>query len=297
MTLVERALIPTSVECLTSHRAMLGEGPIWDWRRDRLIWVDILGGDTLVLQGAKGVFEAVRPKSPLTSIGLAAEGGYVATTYRSFCMLDEDLGIASSLPDTEPDLPGNRFNDGKVDPLGRFWSGTMDCDIVRVSGALYRFDGGDVRRLDDGYGITNGPAFSLDGRIAYHTDTAIGKIYAFDLDNQGEIITKRQFIVLPEGVGKPDGMTIDRAGRLYVAHFGGARISRWLADGSYDGRIDLPARNVTSLCFGGPAFDTIFATTASIEDAGNPLAGAAFRIRLDAIGRREPLFIASPGRD
>src|SRR5439155_17098095 len=126
----------------------------------------------------------------------------------------------------EADQPGNRFNDGFVDSEGRLWFGSMDDSEGEKTGALYRFDGKHVVRMDDGYIITNGPAVSPDGRTLYHTDTLDKQVYAFDLSADGALSNKRTFVEIADG-GYPDGMAVDAEGHLWVCTFGGWRIDRF----------------------------------------------------------------------
>lgn len=194
----------------------------------------------------------------------------------------------------EAELPGNRFNDGHVGADGALWFGSMDDAEHQPSGALYRFDGAQVARMDEGYIITNGPAVSPDGRTLYHTDTLDKRIYAFDLAADGGLSNKRPFVELQDG-GYPDGMAVDAAGHLWVATFGGWRIDRFDAGGRKAGEVRFPCANVTKLAFGGDDLRTVYATTARKglspnELATQPLAGGLFSFRVETPGLPQHLL-------
>jgi sugar lactone lactonase YvrE len=196
----------------------------------------------------------------------------------------------------EPGLPGNRLNDAKVDPLGRVWFGTMDNAEKLRSGAFYRLDPDfSVHQVDHGYICANGPTFSPDGAIVYHTDSTLREIYRFDVQPDGSLSNKRVFARFAEEEGYPDGMTTDREGCVWVAHWGGWRITRFRPDGTRDRVVRLPVSQVTSCNFGGERLDRMFVTSARIglsaaQLAREPLAGGLFEIDPGTIGLPTPKF-------
>jgi sugar lactone lactonase YvrE len=205
--------------------------------------------------------------------------GLIAGLKSGFHDLDLDPVTLRLIGDPEPDRPDNRLNDAKADAQGRIWAGSKDDRDAAASGALYRLDA-DRRwsRHDDGYGVTNGPAFNPDGSILYHTDSPARTVYAFDLAADGTVSGKRPFIRFEEEWGYPDGMTTDAEGGLWIAHWDGGRISRFLPDGRFDRSIALPAANITSIAFAGPALDRMFVTSASLDDDRHEHAGALFEV-------------------
>lgn len=272
---------------------MLGEGPLWDDRTNTLWWVDILLGKLNSLHPATGNHIERSLDRPLTSINKRACGGFIGTQYDGFVLLDDAANVIKHLGIVEPDVPTNRFNDAKVDPAGRLWAGTMDFNCETKSGALYRLDADLLwTRLDTdhGYIVTNGPTFSPDGKTLYHTDTIAKQVFAFDLQENGDLSNKRLFVELEEGQGFADGMTVDRAGNLYVNHYGGSRITRFDPAGGKINHYALPVSCVTSCTFGGPDLDRLYITTAaqSVEKEDRwdeePLAGNLFSLQADAIG-------------
>ena len=217
------------------------------------------------------------------SIAVRAAGGFVAGTQDGFALLDPDAGTFEVIDHPEADTPTNRFNDGKADPHGVFWAGTMDDGKRDRSGVLYALRP-DHRwtAVDLGYRITNGPAFSPDGTILYHTDTVDRTTFAFDL-TPGGVTNRRVFRDWRDVNGNPDGMTTDAAGHLWVAFWGGGCVRRVAPDGTIVGEYSLPVANVTSAAFGGPDLDRLFVTSARAELdaaalASQPLAGALFEL-------------------
>ncbi|MDB5688511.1 MAG: hypothetical protein JWL91_387 [Sphingomonas bacterium] len=261
---------------------MLGEGPVWIAREQALYWLDIAGRTVHRYDPATG--EATRWPAPfrITSIAPRAEGGFVGGSERGLVLIDASLGRFDVLVDPEPHLPGNRFNDGAVDPAGRFWAGTMDDAEEQATGALYRLDA-DLgwSRHDEGYRVTNGPAFSPDGRILYHTDSAARRIYRFALGGDGGLSDKRILAHFGQADGHPDGMAVDREGCLWVAFWDGWCVRRLSPEGEQIGLLPLPVQRPTSCAFGGADLELLFVTSATIgldeaARSAQPLAGGLF---------------------
>jgi sugar lactone lactonase YvrE len=183
----------------------------------------------------------------------------------------------------------NRLNDGFVDYRGRLWLGSMHDPEEALTGALYRLDGEHLKRCDQGYCITNGPAMSPDGRVLYHTDTLEKVIYAFDVGDDGELASKRVFARIEDGAGYPDGPAVDAEGFLWTGLFGGWGVRRYSPQGEVAGFVRFPCANVTKIAFGGPDLKTVYATTAwkglsEAQRAEQPLAGGVFRFEVDTPG-------------
>ncbi len=264
--------------------ALLGEGPVWIPAEGAVYWVDIKAPAVHRHDPATGENRSWPMPEEIGCIAPRARGGFVAALRSGFAWIDLDGVEIERFAAPEPDVPGNRFNDGKCDAAGRLWAGTMDDGETRPTGALYRLDpDGAWHRMDEGYVVTNGPAFRPDGRVLYHTDTFERVVYAFDLSADGSLSNKRPFVRIPEGEGYPDGMTCDAEGFLWVAHWGGWRLTRFTPEGEPERVIELPVAQVTSCCFGGPELDRLYVTTASIglDDAARdaqPLAGHLFEV-------------------
>ncbi len=270
--------------CLWPAGCELGEGPMWDARANVVRFVDIKRSQVHRLDpvtGARGTWSA---PAAIGSLGARANGGFVAGTRAGFALVDPDAGTFEVIDHPEAHLPTNRFNDGKVDPHGNFWAGTMDDARRDRSGTLYclRPDRG-WRAVDLGYRITNGPAFSPDGGTLYHSDTPDRTTFAFALAPDGTLSDKRVFRTWDDVSGFPDGMTTDAQGCLWVAFWGGWCVRRISPAGDVIAELPLPVSNVSSVAFGGPAFDRLFATSAQSDlDAAalgvQPLAGGLFEV-------------------
>ena len=179
----------------------------------------------------------------------------------------------------ERHLPHSRMNDAAVDRAGRLWAGTMDDREQAPTGCLYRLDPtGQWSRHDAGYVVSNGPAISPDHDVLYHTDTTRRVIYRFPLAADGSLGKREEFIAFRDEWGWPDGMATDVEGGLWVAHWGGARLSRFFPDGRLDRSIALPVSQVTSCCFAGPTLERMFVTTAAIGRDDEPLGGCLFEV-------------------
>jgi len=179
----------------------------------------------------------------------------------------------------EPHRPHNRLNDAKVDRNGRIWAGTMDDREEEVLGALHRLDPDFTWSAHDhGYGVTNGPTFSVDGRTLFHTDSMTRTVYAFDLSAEGNLTNKRVFLQFEETWGYPDGMCSDAEGCLWIAHWGGGRVSRFDDRGELLMSVALPATQITNCVFAGAQMDRMFVTSASVGLRDEPLAGSLFEI-------------------
>lgn len=272
--------------CLWPLGCELGEGPIWDAATQRLWFVDIQAPAIHRFDPASGAHDSWTTPWRVGSIALRASGGLIAGTEDGFAEIDPERGIYTLLDDPEagPALASNRFNDGKVDPHGMFWAGTMDEAKLARQGSLYRLGAGlSWTRNDTDYRISNGPAFSPDGRILYHNDTLDRITFAFDLTPDGSLTNKRVLVAWPEGVGNPDGLTTDAEGYLWQTFWGGSCVRRVSPAGAVVAEHRLPVTNVTSCAFGGAKLERLFVTTARQElDTGalatQPLAGGLFEI-------------------
>ncbi len=279
-----------AIHLVADVKALLGEGPVWVEAERALLWVDIKGRRIFRLDEA-GVREWATPMR-VGSIAPRAGGGFVAGTDEGFVAisLDRDEARFTPLCHPEADRPNNRFNDGKVDRAGRFWAGTMDDTEQDATGSLYRLDAPDrCTRVDNGYAVTNGPAFSPDGTILYHTDSSRRTIYAFPLASDGSLGERRTFAHFTAQEGYPDGMTVDAEGCLWVAFWDGWALRRFSPDGDMMTHIDVPVQRPTSVAFGGSALDRLYVTSARIglDRAAlsvQPSAGALFMLEAGCVG-------------
>ena len=284
------------IVCVADVRAQLGEGPVWVEAEQALYWTDIHGRLIHRRAFADGALSRWETPWRIGSLLPRESGGFIAGTDHGLAMIDPESGRFDLLADPEPDRPTNRFNDGKTDRQGRFWAGTMDDSEKAASGALYRVDP-DLgwTRIDDGYRVCNGPAFSPDGRILYHTDSARQVIYAFDLDESGAASNRRDFARFGPGDGYPDGMTVDSDGCLWVAFWDGWCLRRLSPEGEILSTLQVPVQRPTSCAFAGPDLDHLFITSARVglddgDLAGQFRAGGLFLSRPGIHGLAERLF-------
>lgn len=266
-------------------RDALGEGPVWSSRTNALYWVDISGCAVQRLDLTNGTIALWRTPE---MIGWVIERehapGFIAGFASGFAELELEPFAITHILDPEPERPRNRLNDAKADRRGRIWAGSMPLAADCAEGAFYRFDvDRRATEVDSGYTIANGPAFSADEEHLYHADSARRTIYRFRVHADGALSERIAFITFESGCGVPDGMTVDRDGGLWVAHWGGGRISRFHDDGTFDRSIVLPATQITSCAFAGPDLDRLFVTSASQGVEHEAHGGALFEVET---GRR-----------
>ena len=276
------------LKCVWETPAILGEGPLWVARENALYWVDVVGKQVHHYGIAGEAKKTWNFDTEITSLAPRKQGGFVGTTRKGFAFFDfnSDTVKPEMIASFETNIPGNRFNDGKVDFLGRFWAGSGDEANWRDElGSLYRLNADlTVQKIESNYICSNGPAFSVDHKTFYHNETMKGIVYAFDFSSEGEISNKRPFIQFKDGEGGCDGLTVDSEDCIWVCHFGGGRITRYSPKGELLQTIPFPVPNVTSCTFGGENLDTLFITTArygmSDEDvAKDPIAGSLFSFK------------------
>ena len=271
-------------ERVTDSVAYHAEGPAWSQRWGGLRWVDMLAGDVLSLtpdgtvrrRHVGTVAAAVRPRR---------DGGAVIAVERGFILEGAD-GALTPLDPVWSD-PGVRMNEGGCDPDGRFWCGSMAYDRRPGGAALYRLDPDhSVDRVLEGVTVSNGLEWSPDGSLAYYVDTATHRVDVFDYDRATGLTGRRPFVRLDDGE-RPDGLTVDATGGVWVALNGSGVVRRWSADGAPDEVVELPTRQVTACTFGGPGLDQLFVTTSreGMAPDDDPVAGSLFRADVGVPGR------------
>lgn len=275
-----------TASCVLDAKATLGEGPSWLPERRVLLWVDIESALVCLFDPATGGNRVWKLPSHVGVAVPTVRGDLLVATQRGFVRLELETGSVTPLLDPEADVPGNRFNDGKCDPQGRFWAGSIAYDRTPGAASLYRLDPSlDVRKMVSQVSTSNGLAWSLDGKVLYYIDTPTRRVDAFDFDGgSGDIANRRTIIKVPEDLGKPDGMTIDQEGMLWVALWGGWCVTRWNpATGELLGKVHVAAERTSSCCFGGDSHDMLYITSArtgldSEALSRQPLAGGVFAV-------------------
>jgi sugar lactone lactonase YvrE len=278
--------------CVCDASALLGEGPLWVERENAVYWVDIKGRalHRLVLDDLAHTAWPM-PEMLGWVVERREQPGFIAGFKSGFARLYLDPLRIEPICAPEAHLPYSRMNDAAVDRAGRIWAGTMDDREQEPSGCLYRLDGaGHCSRHDTGYVVSNGPTFSPEHDVLYHTDTTRRVIYRFAVAADGTLGAREEFVVFPEAWGWPDGMATDVEGGIWVAHWGGGRVSRFLPDGRLDRVVGLPVAQVTSCCFAGPTLERMFVTTAAIGRSDEPLAGGLFEVTPGVRGARTYAF-------
>lgn len=286
-----------SIDVAVAGQDQLGETPLWCDRTRKLWWVDIEQPKLRWFDPAKGS-DGLAPL-PGTFAGtqaLMADGRRLLAEDLTLYALDPETGARTDLSAVEPGID-NRLNDGRVDARGRFWVGTMDNQLHRPTGGLYRVDpDGSATRMAGEVIVSNGIAFSPDGRTLYFTDTRRHLCFAFDLDMDDGTITNRRVFADHTATGeRPDGACVDVDGCIWMAFFAGGRVVRHRPDGGVDKTIPLPVTNPTCLCFGGDDLQTLYVTSATKfltpqQRAAEPLAGALFAIHGAGQGLPENRF-------
>jgi sugar lactone lactonase YvrE len=272
------------VDIAIDVRAALAEGPSWDVATQTLLWIDIDGrrvhGHTDTGDWSFDI--GCRPGAVVTR----RDGDLVVAAEQGFHVLDRRTGTLTSIADASThEQPGTRMNDGKCDARGRFWAGTMASRDRPGSAHLYCLDpDGSLEVKLDGVSNSNGLGWSPDGRTMYYSDTPTRRTDAFDFDaDTGSIGNRRTFVDLAAAPGRPDGLTVDADGCVWIAFWDGWELRRFTPHGELDRRVELPVQNVTSCAFGGALLADLFVTSARSgltpdQLAAQPLAGAVFHV-------------------
>ena len=272
--------------------AELGEGPCWI-ARDKAVWFVDIKGRRLYRYGVEDKSKRSWPAPDQIGFALPAQDGSLVCGVRGgLYRFDPRTEHFSLIVAVEEDRPQNRLNDGFVAPDGSLWFGSMDDSESGISGALYRWTGGAPVQKEDGYGITNGPAMSPDGRTLYHNSTLEKIVYAFD-HKDGAVSNRRVFATVAEGYC--DGPSVDSAGVVHVGLFGGWGVDRYAPDGRRLVKIRFPCSAVTIAAFGGADLRGLYCTTAwkgqnAETRKTQPFAGALFRVRVDTPGLPQNLI-------
>lgn len=254
-----------SSECVLAARATLGEGACWFADEQRLYWVDILKCEVHRFDPATGRDEVRKTPCHVSLVQPTTRGDLVLGTRDGIARMDFVSGKFVLLCDPEAGVQGNRFNDGKPDPRGRLFAGTIAYDGSDKNAALWRIEPDlSFTKLIDRVGNSNGLGWSPDRRTFYWTDTKTSCVFAFDYDEvTGGIRHRRAVVEVDKSLGRPDGLTVDAEGFLWTALWAGHGVARWNpATGEMVAKVECPAANVTCPAFGGPDLDVLYFTTA-----------------------------------
>lgn len=283
---------------LVDARAMLGEGPCWHAEEQKLYWVDIVGQQLHCYDPETGNDNVWNLPEPVGCAVPRKSGGIVVAFKNSLAFLDLKTGALETVATVENAHEEMRFNDGKCDPAGRFWAGTMGGRSHGPIGKLYCLDTNlTLRVMETGITTSNGLTWNPDATVMYYIDTPTRQVAAYDFDgDSGAISGKRIVIKVPESVGFPDGMTSDQEGMLWIAMWGGWKVTRWNPhSGELLATYETPVRNTSSCCFGGSSLQDLYITSArtgNTEDelAAQPQAGGLFHLHTNVQGMETFLF-------
>ncbi len=288
-----RTISGESIRCVLPWQAIVGESPVWHPEDQSLYWVDIQSRQIHRFHPATGSNQTFDLPEIVTCIAPRAAGGLVLTLRKDFASFEPAALTLERLGEVEPNLPNNRFNDGKCDPQGRFWAGTMDAvHWSAPAGNLYRLDPDKtITRMQPNVICSNGSGWSPNGRKMYYTESFRYTIFVYDFDPcTGAISNRLPFATLDSNSGGfPDGMTVDADGFVWSNVVGLGRIHRYDPQGKLERIVQLPVPRATDCTFGGPDLKTLYVTSAretmSPEQlAAAPLSGSLFAIDCDVRG-------------
>ncbi|HMR29912.1 MAG TPA: SMP-30/gluconolactonase/LRE family protein [Geminicoccaceae bacterium] len=275
------------VDCVLDIKARVGEGAVWDDRDQALWWVDIQSCTLNRFDPATATNTLWTLPGRIGCFAPREQSGHVVAMQDGFAFFDTATGQLEPIADPEAHLPDNRFNDGTVDPAGRLIAGTMPMGPREPVAAIYRL--WPDRRWDRLWGdmvISNGMAFSPDGRTFYFADTEASRrtIWSCDYDaDSGAVGPRRVFVDTHGRPGRPDGGTVDADGCYWMAGVGGWELVRYTPGGEVDRVIPMPVEKPTKIAFGGRELDTLYVTSIVADDPKQPQAGGLFALRVPGV--------------
>ena len=277
-------------ECIWKSNTILGEGTLWVKSHNSIYFVDIKRKKIFILNTKNKKKKILKVNKEIGFLSHIKHNIFILGLKGELRIVNlKTKKIIKSII-VEKNKTLNRLNDGKTDPKGRLWFGSMDNLERKIrTGSLYCLDNNlNLTEVDKNYYITNGPAF-INSENFYHTDSRDKKIYKIKIDKKLKIIKKKVFIKFKNKEGSPDGMTLDKKNNLWTCHFGGACISVFNKTGKKIHTIDFPAKNITNCTFGGPNHSELFVTSAkkslSKKDLRQfKLSGSLFRIKTNVNG-------------
>jgi len=285
----------SSPECIWQIKSTLGEGTLWVSKLNSLFFVDIKEKKVLIFNTKTGRKKIIKVNKEIGFISQINNKIYILGLKSELRFVNfKNLKTRISIP-IELEKPDNRINDGKIDPAGRLWFGTMNNHEKKKSGSLYCLDKKLIlHKVDDNYLITNGPAF-IDKNNFYHTDTLKRTIYKIKINNQFKVLNKDIFIKFSKRLGFPDGMTTDKNNNLWVCHYGAGIITVYNLKGKRIHKISIPAKNITNCTFGGKFNNELYISTArqgmsKKEIDQLPLSGSLFKVKTNLKGKKQIFF-------
>ncbi|QDG75856.1 SMP-30/gluconolactonase/LRE family protein [Labrenzia sp. PHM005] len=268
-----------------NRQCLLGEGPLWHPERQQLFWFDILNRQ--LLSRINNNEKTWQFEEHVSAAGWISDHALLIASESKLFLFDIETGADQLLCPLEADNPVTRSNDGRADPYGGFWIGTMGKNAEKDAGAIYRYYQGELRQLFSRITISNAICFSPDGKTAYFSDTATQSIRKVALDEHGwPAAADELHIDLSNENLNPDGAVIDRDGYLWNAQWGASRLARYAPDGSFVEEITYPAAQMTCPAFGDPDMKTLFATSAT-DGLNGKDDGKTFTVETAVAGQAE----------
>ena len=289
-------IITSEPKVIWNSKAILGEGTLWVPTHNSIYFVDIKKKKILTLNIKTNKKRIIKVDKEIGFLAHIKKDIFILGLQSELRIINlKNKETIRSIP-IEEDIPLNRINDGKIDPKGRLWFGTMDNPERNIkNGSLYCLDKKlNIHKVDTKYYITNGPAF-INAENFLHTDSRSKTIYKIKINKKYKIIKKTKFLKFSKKDGSPDGMTIDSKKNIWVCHFGGACITVYNLKGKKIHKIDLLAKNITNCTFGGLKNNDIFVSTALKGMTKNEikkykLSGSLFKIKTNIKGIQPKSF-------
>jgi sugar lactone lactonase YvrE len=288
---------PSALHCVLDARASLGECPVWSRAEQALFWVDINAPSLNRFDPTTGTNRAMPMPSSIGCFALRRRGGFVVALRDGIWLADQRGALERKVADAPYETAHHRFNDGRCDARGRFFVGTMNEQRDAPSASLYRLDAdGRLAAVIGGLTISNGLAWSPDGKTMYHADTPTLTVNAYSFDESaGTPSGRRVFARFAGATDRPDGAAVDRDGCYWSAFYGGGRVVRLSTGGEVLSTHSLPAMCPTMCAFGGSDLQTLYVTSArqrrdDAELSRLPASGGVFAMRVEVPGLPEPAF-------
>ncbi len=288
----------TEVELVYQAKALLGEGALWDYNTQTFYWIDILQNQLHIYNPKTATNRTIKMPSPIGTVVPDNNNNAIVALEDGIYKVSLDSEEITLVSDIEKEVTSNRFNDGKCDPNGNLWVGSMHYDQSRPEAKVYKIEpDGKTTMMIDSVTISNGIVWTKDHKTMYYIDTPTSKIMAYDYNVEDATISNERVAVEVDAKdGFPDGMTIDENDNLWVGMWNGDAVVNYdPKTGKIIKKIEVPAHNVTACAFGGPDLDILYITTASVdmneeEQAQKPLAGSLFMVKPGVKGVNANLF-------
>lgn len=294
----ETKIIKPLVNLEYKTKAALGEGALWNYKTQEFYWIDIVNKQFHIYNPATKTNKSFEMPSQIGTVVPSTKNEAVVALEDGIYTVNLIDGSLKMLSDVENKMTENRFNDGKCDPLGNLWIGSMHLKQSEPKASLYKVDSeGTATKMLGNITISNGIVWTSDSKTMYYIDTPTGNIRAFDYDiSNGTISNERVAVVVPPSLGYPDGMAIDEEDMVWVGLWNGNSVVRFNPNnGELLQKIEVPAHNVTACAFGGKNLDELYITTATVdmteeEQKKYPLAGSIFKVKPGVKGVKSDFF-------